>query len=71
MPTSFQIRAEFPNDKFADFKVTAETLLDARRKAEEYIEDNYISDRELLRQHFDWRGQVVFVNCQPAEEMVP
>lgn len=58
----YQIRAEFPND-IRDFAVSSATLAEARTLAEKRLSVGSGGPMQ-----FDWRGQVVFVNCSPAEE---
>lgn len=69
--TQFNIRAELPGGEYRDFKVGAETLKDARWRAQEHIEDNIMGIKlQSPNPTYDWRGQVVFVDCQPPEEVV-
>ena len=64
----YNIRVELPSaagNRANDITVDAPTLTFARDKAENRIRETY---KSLVVSTFDWRGQVVFVNCGPAED---
>lgn len=63
--TKFHIRAELPENRFVDFSVSAETLNEARLKAQTEIEFGNGKFDVGIIPSFEWRGQVVFVNREP------
>lgn len=62
------IRAELPNGTHRDFTVGADSLANARSMAAQQLGQEFPASMQLS---FDWRGQVVFVNTVPAEELIP
>ena len=62
MQTSYDIRAEFPNSTYRDFRVAGETLADAKPKAEAHLRAKHSLGFDV---RFDWRGAVVFVGFSP------
>lgn len=62
MLSCFDIRAEFEDHSYLDFQVSAESLADAKPRAQGIIR----SKRQLpFSTQFDWRGAVVFVDHSP------
>ena len=59
----YDIRAEFMSGKFHDFQVNAESLQEARQKAQARIRED---GRANSNSKFEWRGQVVFVDHEPT-----
>lgn len=71
----YHIRAEFPENKCEDFHIDAPDLDKARERAESRIERQVREQRTHAYEamldarahdvHFEWRGQVVFVDRAP------
>jgi hypothetical protein len=63
MLTSFDIRAEFPGNRHKDFKVTAESIEDAKPRAESQLR---LKHSLPFTTQFEWRGAVVFIDHSPS-----
>ena len=65
MNQAYHIRAEFPDNKYEDFKVNAESLAQAQEKAETRIMEGVGRMGQHIAPALEWRGAVVFVNRKP------
>lgn len=66
MTTNFHIRAEFEDQTFSDFQVSAEDRIAAQMRAEVRIRQE---KRLTFSTKFDWHGMVVFVHPESLIEV--